>query len=30
VTRARSSHNAAVAELLKERPELDDKLEKTE
>ncbi|TVP53965.1 MAG: LysR family transcriptional regulator [Halomonadaceae bacterium] len=30
VTRARSGHNAAVAQLLKERPELNDKLEKTE
>ncbi|WP_227537981.1 LysR family transcriptional regulator [Marinobacter vulgaris] len=30
VTRARGSHNSAVAELLKERPELDDKIEKTE
>lgn len=30
VTRARGSHNAAVAELLRERPELDDKIEKIE
>lgn len=30
VTRARSSHNDAVTELLKERPELNDKLEKSE
>jgi LysR family transcriptional activator of nhaA len=30
VTRSGKSHNAAVAELIKERPELDDKLEKTE
>lgn len=30
VTRARGSYNAAVTELLRERPELDDKIEKTE
>ena len=30
VTRSGRSHNAAVAELIKERPELGDKLEKTE
>jgi len=30
VTRCGRSHNAAVAELIKERPELGDKLEKTE
>ncbi|MFN2360804.1 MAG: LysR family transcriptional regulator [Marinobacter sp.] len=30
VTRARGGHNAAVAELLRERPELDDKIEKNE
>lgn len=30
VTRARGSHNAAVTELLRERPELDDKIEKIE
>jgi len=30
VTRSGKSHNAAVAELIKERPELGDRLEKTE
>lgn len=30
VTRARGGHNAAVAELLRDRPELNDKIEKNE
>jgi LysR family transcriptional activator of nhaA len=30
VTRSGKSHNTAVAELIKERPELGDRLEKTE